>query len=146
MLGVPTQNLDIYTTPDTAKASIKLMQVKITGVRVKVDKDVNHYSLVFKASFGPAGKNELEFVEHWRNSQRFITFERVEPGLELDTDEKDDDETPAKRPAPMWDDGQQPQAAAESDDAREVGSKRPMRRKHATGSAKGKPNGAEAHP
>lgn len=130
-LGVPTQNLTLFATPDTEKASRALLQVKISGVRAKVAKDAVHYSLTFKASFGPADKSELEFVERWRGNTTFVSFERVEPGLELDAD-ADDEIPPATtpRPAPMWDDGAQPDQAAapESEAAREVGSKAPAKR------------------
>jgi hypothetical protein len=141
-LGVPTQNMLIFASPDTEKASLALLQVKVTAIRAKVDKDQNHYSLVFKASFGPASRDELLFVEDWRGSQRFLTFERVEPEFELDIDDEMEasDAAPIDgRSQPMWDDGDQAPPAIESDAVREVGS-RPTARRH-----KGKKtNGAEA--
>ena len=130
-LGVLRQNLHIFATPETEKATRMLSQVQITGVAAKVHKDRNEFSLTFKASFGPADKHELEFIEDWRNNQKFIRFERSEPGLFEDIDEDDEvDAKPVSRPAPMWDDGDevQPAAAAaapapESDEAREKGSR-----------------------
>lgn len=132
-LGVPRQNLNIFATTDTAKASIMITQVAIKGVYAKVDKDANHYSLVLKASFGPAGKNELEFVEAWRNTQKWITFEEAEPSLDFDEESDADEAPPVKmeRPKPMWDDDPAPAAvstaqeamdAVADDHAREVGS------------------------
>jgi hypothetical protein len=155
-LGVPTQNLAIFASPDTEKASRALLQVKITGIRAKVDKDQNHYSLVFKASFGPADKDELLFVEEWRGSQRFLTFQRVEPELELDIDDEMDAAPVNGRPAPIWEDGDQPEPQPETETAREVGAKLPAKRgrkktaKHnpeaerasQVAAVKGKPNGA----
>lgn len=146
-LGILRQNLHIFATPETEAATMALLQVGIAGVSAKVHKDRNEFVLTFKASFGPASKQELEFVEGWRGNQKFITFERAEPSLDFDEPGDEDEAEPvATRPAPMWDDGEQPQ---ENEHAREVGS-RPTAKRHKSkaskaSAAKGKPNGAEAH-
>lgn len=134
-LGVLRQNLHLFATPETETASRMLSQVQITNIAAKVHKDRNAFVLTFKASFGPADKHELEFVEAWRGNQKFIRFERSEPGLFEDIDDDgagdDLDVRPVNgRPLPGWDDGDNPQAAAtpESEDAREKGSRATAKR------------------
>lgn len=131
-LGVPTQNLIIFAAPDMEKASIALLQAKITDISASVDKDSTHYKLTFKAAFGPASKDELLFVEEWRTNSKFVTFERVEPQFELDQPETEAVKASPDRALPGWDDGDQ----VESDEVREKGARRPK--------AKAKPNGAVA--
>lgn len=91
-LGVPRQDLEIFASRDTDKASILLQQVKISGVYARTEKNVNGYAFVWKATFGPAGRQELEFVEAWRNSQRFVTFQESEQSLEFEAPDAEDDE------------------------------------------------------
>lgn len=113
-LGVLRQNLHLFTTPDTTDATRALLQVQITGITAKVHKDRSDYVLTFKASFGPADKHELEYIEAWRGNQRFVMFERAAPSLdfEAESDGDDADEAPPTRPDPMWDDGDPPPAIA----------------------------------
>lgn len=163
-LGILRQNLHVFATPETETASRALLQVQITNVAAKVHKDRNEFALTFKASFGPADKHELEFVEAWRNNQQFLRFERSEPSLEFDgeddadTDGLDVAPTINGRPTPMWDDGDEPALSADEPEAvREIGATPAKKRgtKKKTGrhnpdaeraaqvkDAKGKPNGA----
>lgn len=103
-LGIPRQNLNVFASPDTKKASICLTQAAITGLYARTQKDANGYVLVFKASFGPVGREELAFIEDWRTSQKFVTFDEAEPSMDFDDpDDDDEDEAPrSTRPAPMW--------------------------------------------
>jgi len=109
-LGVPRQILHVFASSDTPTASIAFDQVKISGTYARTEKDVNGYAFVFKASFGPCSKTELEYAEAWRLTQRFVSFEEAEPGLfsegngedERDDDRPDQDEK-SRRPAPMFD-------------------------------------------
>ena len=41
------------------------------------------YALVFYASFGPVGKEELEYIVGWHTQQRFLTFAPQEPALDF---------------------------------------------------------------
>jgi hypothetical protein len=92
-LGVPRQDLEIFASSDTDRASLLIEHVKISGVYARTEKNVNGYAFVWKATFGPASKQELEFVENWRNGQRFITFQESEASLEFDApDASDEDE------------------------------------------------------
>lgn len=81
----------VFATPDTVKASIAFDQVRVTSVAARTG-SFSGYALVFKLIFGPASARELEFVEDWRNGQRFITFEPAEPNADLDPEAADENE------------------------------------------------------
>lgn len=79
-LALSRQNLNIFASPDTTDARIALQQAKISGTRVKAQKSTE-LALVFKATFGPVGRDELELIHSLVKSQAFITFEEAEPLL-----------------------------------------------------------------
>jgi hypothetical protein len=115
-LGLERQLLRVYAAPDTHDASIALDQVKVTGTYARSQKDRNGYDFVFKASFGPCDKNELEYVQAWLLTQRFVTFEQAEPGMFDDDASGDEDMTDADEKArevqePMWTDGDEKTSA-----------------------------------
>lgn len=118
-LGVERQILHCFAAPDTEDATRALDQVRIHGTYARAPKDRAGFEFVFKATFGPVGRDELEFVQSWLLTQKFITFEAAEPGM-FDDVEDDDDGTEADQKAqqpvdgrvPMWDD--EPAAAAPS--------------------------------
>lgn len=91
-LGLPRQNLTIFASPDTTEARLVLEQAKITGTYVRTQKDMNALALVLKATFGPVGRAELEYIHAAHRTQRFITFSEAEPILDLESDGDDDDE------------------------------------------------------
>jgi hypothetical protein len=109
-LGCPRQILSIFASPDTEEARLAFDQVKISGTYARTEKGVNGYAFVFTATYGPAGRDELEFIQHWLHTQHFVTFDESEPllGFEEDgedeTDEATDADEKARRPAPMWED------------------------------------------
>lgn len=110
-LGLDRQLVTVFAAPDTADASMALHQVKIHGTYARAQKDRNGYDFVFRATLGPVGKEELEFVQSWLLSQRFCSFTEDEPLLDLDDDADDGEEgtdadVKAARPAPMWDEEQ----------------------------------------
>lgn len=116
-LGLARQNMHIFASPDTKDARVMLPQAKISGTFVRSQKDNNSLALIFKASFGPVGRDELELIHSLHRSQTFIRFEESEPLFELE--EGDDDEatdadqkaqTPIDGRVPMWDDNDQPPA------------------------------------
>lgn len=103
-LAMERQDIEVFTTPDTEKASIVLDQVKIEKLRARLHKDSNAYTFTFKAVF-MAGAKQAEFVRNWLYSQRFLSFNLSEPDLDLiDTDDEADEEPETMRPAPMFDD------------------------------------------
>jgi hypothetical protein len=125
-LGCPRQTLHIFAAPDTDDARLVLSQVKITGTYARTQKDLNGYAFVFKASVGPVGRDDLEFIHHWYGNQQFVTFEEAEPGLfdeDEDTEGDGVDVAPINgRPTPMWDDGDEPATPVEEPESvREIG-------------------------
>jgi hypothetical protein len=88
-LGCERQLLTVYAAPDTTQASIALDQVKVSGTYARAQKDRNGFDFVLKASFGPVGKTELEFVQDWLLTQRFVSFEEAEPGMFDEAEETD---------------------------------------------------------
>lgn len=121
-LGCERQNLTVYASPDTEAGSMCLEQVKIAGTYARSQKDMNGFAFCLKGSFGPLGRAELEFIQKWLLTQRFVTFEQAEPGMFDDTTEDDEDLADADekarqtaRPTPMWDGtDEEPAPAAEA--------------------------------
>jgi hypothetical protein len=89
-LGLVRQNLHIFASPDTEDARVMLPQAKISGTFVRSQKDNNALALIFKASFGPVGRDELELIHSLHRSQTFIRFEESEPLFEVEDDGADD--------------------------------------------------------
>lgn len=106
-LGIERQQMEVFASSDTAKASIAFDHVKISGVYVRTKKDANGYVLVFDATFGPVADRELAYCEAWRGTQRSCSFDAAAPNLEFegetDEDDDDEDEQPAARPPLQFD-------------------------------------------
>lgn len=112
-LGVERQQLHAFASPDTSEATFMLDQVRIHGTYARVQKDRNGFDFLFKCTFGPIGRDELEWVQAWLLTQKFVTFEAAEPSLEFEAAEPDEDDgTDADQKArevidgrvPMWED------------------------------------------
>jgi hypothetical protein len=111
-LGCPRQNLRIYASPDTKTSRIALLQCKISGTYARKQKDINGFAFIFKASIGPVGREEHEYIHEWMLGQRFVTFEESEPSMEFDNEDEDAEVEPVNtRPAPMWDDADEAPSA-----------------------------------
>lgn len=113
-LRCPRQTAEIFASSDTQAARILFDQVKVSGVYARTQKDRNGYDLCFKLTFGPCGRDELEYIHAWFLGQRFITFRQAEPLMEFEAEDTDDDEaeTVTERPKPMWDEKDTPAPAA----------------------------------
>lgn len=127
-LGCPRQNMHIFASPDTEKARIMFEHVRIFGTYARTEKNVNSYAFVLKASYGPVGRAEQEYIHEWMLSQRFVTFQEAEPSLEFDPvsadQEASEDDVQARevvngRQAPMWDDNEKPEAPSKAKPATE---------------------------
>lgn len=121
-LSLERQNLEIFAAPDTEDSRIALTQAKITGCYVRTQKDMNALALVFKATFGPVGRDELELIHSLHRSQTFITFHESEPLLEMEEDETDADvkaQAPIDGRKPMWDDDEKTAAPSKAKPATE---------------------------
>lgn len=139
-LGCPRQQLHVFAAPD-ANGRMALNQVKISGTYARTQKDLEGYAFVFRASFGPVGRDELEFVHAWFRTMRFVSFETSEPllGSNDSDDDEQDDEPPQEGlapgvPAPMWSDGEEAAAAA---DDKEPARRLPRRAAKKSAKAKG---------
>jgi hypothetical protein len=128
------------------------VQCRIGGEYARTSKDVNGYAFCFRASFGPVGRDEMEFIHAWMGSQQAVTFEESEEQLDYDDSDADvpdlDDAPPATRAKasapPMFGDDD-PAAAAPSagkkaaaDKNREIGHRYPKKSKTTATRGKGK--------
>jgi hypothetical protein len=129
------QALEIFTTIDTAAAALLIDQVLVAGVRVRVEKQSQLYTLILRLSFGPASKGELEFCENWRTQTKAVTFTNAEASLDFDTEGDDDeDDEPQERRTPMFDDPRdQPPAAQSAEPADEKEEARQLPKRNADG-------------
>lgn len=127
-LGVERQQLHVFASSDTADATRMLDQVRIHGVYAVMQKDRNGFDLKFKATMGPVGRDELEFIQSWLLTQKFVTFDVAEPSLEFETVADDDDEgtdadqkaqQPINGRVPMWDDDDKTPAPSKAKPATE---------------------------
>jgi hypothetical protein len=118
-LACPRQRLVLFASPDTESSRIAFDQVKIAGIYARTQKDIDGYAFVFKASFGPVGRTEQEYIHEWMLTQRFVTFEEAEPSLAFDEDHDEDVEADGGgRPEPMWDESDEFNQAASATDTR----------------------------
>lgn len=82
-LPVTRQKLLVYLLPEADMAQIALSDVEISSLRARTEKGVSGFGFCFDASFGPVGKEELEYVVAWLTQQRFVTFQPQEPALDF---------------------------------------------------------------
>lgn len=145
------QVLTIFAAPDTEAPSIAFDQVRIHKLYVTMPKDRTDFDLKFKATFGPAGRAELEFVQQWLLTQRFVTFTEAEPGFDFEEDgedltDADEKARVAAPPSPMWDDeptGDVEDSPATTDAKRTVGVNRKL---HSHQTKKGRRRKADETP
>jgi hypothetical protein len=77
------QHLDVYLLPEDGQAQITLLHAEITDPRVRTEKGVDGYALVFYATIGPVGRDELEYVTNWYTQQRFLTFREAQAVMDF---------------------------------------------------------------
>lgn len=129
-LALERQNLEIFPTPDTSKSRISLNQAKISGTYVRTQKDNAALAFIFRATFGPVGRDELELIHSLHRMQTFVSFHQGEPILEDAEETEDGDNADAE------------ELGAEGATARETGARRNLH----TGRSKKRTNGSgEAH-
>jgi hypothetical protein len=94
---LPKQHLDCYLLPEELDgAAFALLDAEISDPRVRTEKGVDGYALVFYATIGPVGRDELEFVTAWYTQQRFVTFREAQ--ATMDFAGKTEGETEAPKP------------------------------------------------
>src|SRR3990167_1347103 len=91
-LAIPRQLLECFASTDTPTSRVGLDGVKIHGAYVRIQADMNNLALVIKASFGPASRDELEFLEYWFRAQQAVTFKEGDPSLQWADAEAADEE------------------------------------------------------
>jgi hypothetical protein len=84
-LTVPRQQLSIRLLPELAEQLV-LCDCDISRVRVRAEKGVDGFGLVFVVSYGPPSARELAYVCDWHTQQRFLTFQPQQPALALEVD------------------------------------------------------------
>lgn len=82
-LAVARQLARVFLLAEDETPQIAFTDVEISSVRARTEKGVDGFGLVFYASFGPVGKDELEYICNWYTQQRFITFDPQEAALDL---------------------------------------------------------------
>jgi len=97
-LPLAKQHLDCAVLADQASGGdFRLLDAEITQPRVRRTKDIDGFALVFYATVGPLGRDELEFlVLRWLRQQRFVTFTEAQGNL-LDEAEADETDAPRRR-------------------------------------------------
>lgn len=82
-LIVDRQLARVFLLPEETTAQIAFSDLEISSVRARREKGVDGFGLVFYASFGPVGKDELEYICNWHTQQRFVTFDAQDPSLDF---------------------------------------------------------------
>jgi hypothetical protein len=96
-VGCPRQVMKVFPTPDSPAGGMAFDQVRVYDVHAKGQKDAKGFALVFKVSFGPLSPAELEFINAWRLSQRFVTFDEAEPGFFDEEPELPEQDAPERK-------------------------------------------------
>lgn len=82
--SVPKQQLLVFASSDTTEPTISFDHVAISKLRARKEKGVDGWALILHASFGPVGRQELEYVNDWYTGQRWVTFVEAEPSMEFE--------------------------------------------------------------
>lgn len=90
-IGIPRQLLECWATPDSPQASIALDGVRIYGTYVRSQKDMpTALAFICKASFGPVGRDELDYLKGLFRGQTFITFREADATMQFADAEADE--------------------------------------------------------
>jgi hypothetical protein len=101
---VPRQQIHVFPAPDVDRPSFVFDQVDITNLRAKMAKGAR-WAFVFHATFGPVSKQELEGLNAWFCTQRFLTFKEAAPELEFGEEGSEADQKARQAPVadgPAW--------------------------------------------
>ena len=92
-LGIVRQRLECFATPDTAEARIALDGARIFNTYVRSQKDMpTALAMVFKLSFGPVGRDEIDYVKANFRSQLFVTFKEADESMQFEAEDPEDDD------------------------------------------------------
>lgn len=78
---IPNQNVVLFATPATKEPSIAFRQLAIGKVRARIEKAESGWGLVFHATFGPVGREDLEYINAWYTESRCLTWSASQASL-----------------------------------------------------------------
>lgn len=96
-LPVPKQHIDVYLLPEM-EPQMHLVDCEVRGLRVRREKGIDGFALVFDLSVGPLGERENEQILEWYTQQRFVTFVDAQPVLAFDGAEPPSEALPPPAP------------------------------------------------
>jgi hypothetical protein len=98
-LPVDRQHLHCAVLADQATlGDYELLNAEISDPRVRAEKGLDGFALVFYATVGPLGSDDLEFlVLRWLRTQRFVTFREAQGDLLSDAAEEPSDKPRGRR-------------------------------------------------
>lgn len=83
-VAVDTQHIECSQSADEPIGLFTLREVEISDPRVRTEKGVDGLALVFYATLGPVGRDELEQIVHWYTQVRYLTFNEAQAMLTFD--------------------------------------------------------------
>lgn len=78
---IPNQNVVLFATPATKEPSIAFRQLAIGKVRARIEKAESGWGLVFHATFGPVGREDLEYINAWYTESRCLTWSAAQASM-----------------------------------------------------------------
>lgn len=83
-LASDRQRVTCSLFPEEQNPRFIFRHVEISDPRVRTEKGVDGYALIFYATIGPLDRDQLEYIVSWYTEQRFLSFEEEQPALEFD--------------------------------------------------------------
>jgi len=94
---VPHQHIECALLPEDSIGAFTLRDAEVSDPRVRTEKGVDGYALIFYATIGPVGRDELEYVVNWYTQQRFVTFTEAQPVMDFDAADPPVESAPPRR-------------------------------------------------
>jgi hypothetical protein len=94
---VPNQHIECALLPEDSGGIFTLRDAEVSDPRVRTEKGVDGYALIFYATIGPVGRDELEYVVNWYTQQRFLTFSEAQPVMDFEAAEAPAASAPPRR-------------------------------------------------
>jgi hypothetical protein len=98
-LTVPKQRIEISLLPEGGGSGLALFDVDVDGFRARTEKGVDGWALVFYATVGPVGREELEYFVNWYTQCRFLTFQPQQQAMNFDANAEAESTQPPRRRA-----------------------------------------------
>jgi len=88
MPDIPQQHIECTLLAEDSVGTFTLRHAEISDPRVRTEKGVDGYALIFYATIGPVGRDELEYVVNWYTQARFLTFSEAQVPLDFEAQEE----------------------------------------------------------